>query len=94
MLFGPAVIFSEAARCMILEKIPHGKVTVLPSSVHELILIPTSENENVAELREMVLQVNETEVSKSEVLSNNVYHYDANTGKFEMVSCDCEEVEE
>ena len=94
MLFGPAVIFSEVARRMILEKIPNGNVTVLPSSVHELILIATSENENVAELREMVLQVNETEVSKSEVLSNNVYHFDANTGKFEMVSWDCDEVEE
>ena len=41
MLFGPSVIFTEVARCMILEKIPNGNVTVLPSSTHELIIIAT-----------------------------------------------------
>lgn len=49
---------------------------ILPSSIHEILLIPESEAMNVQDLKDMVMQVNATEVSPEEVLSDNVYFYD------------------
>ena len=93
MHYGAFVILSEAARQKILEKIPSGMATILPSSVHELILLPTTEDEDIEELVEMVGQVNRTEVSEEQVLSNNVYHYDANTGKLTIAGSASDEVD-
>lgn len=48
---------------------------VLPSSIHELILIPNSGEMDVETLRGMVSEVNRTQVSREERLSDNVYRY-------------------
>lgn len=57
---------------------------VLPSSVHECILVPDSGIYSKSELEEMVLEVNSTQVAKEEVLSNHVYYYDLNTQKLSL----------
>ena len=49
---------------------------ILPSSVHEVLLIPDTGEINVNELEDMVKSVNRTQVSPDEVLSDNVYFYD------------------
>lgn len=49
---------------------------ILPSSIHELILIDADICDDVEHLKEMVQQVNDTELEKTEILSYNVYHYD------------------
>ena len=49
---------------------------VLPSSVHERILVPDFGVYSKPELEEMVVEVNSTQVAKEEVLSNHVYYYD------------------
>jgi hypothetical protein len=49
-------------------------VIILPSSVHEVILVP-NRGENYMELREMVCQINESEVPEEEVLSDRIYRY-------------------
>lgn len=54
---------------------------ILPSSIHECILILEKYAMSVQELREMVQSVNSTEVSDEEVLSDNVYYYDRNSNK-------------
>lgn len=54
---------------------------VLPSSVHEVILIPKTCSINKKDLSIMVKDVNMTEVSDDEVLSNSVYEYDCITNK-------------
>ena len=54
---------------------------ILPSSIHECILIPEDYTEDASGLREMVQSVNSTEVSDEEVLSDNVYYYDRNSDK-------------
>ena len=94
MTYGASAILTEAARKLILERIPEGKVTMLPSSVHETILIPTVEDEDVEVLGKLVQQVNKTELSKEDMLSDNVYHYDANTGKLEIAELEEREVDE
>ena len=54
---------------------------VLPSSVHELILIPESFGMDRKHLQEMVREVNRTEVDKEEILSDNVYYYSREEGR-------------
>lgn len=49
---------------------------VLPSSVHEVILVPDTMDHDVRDLCEMVKQANRTVVEPKDVLSDNVYHYD------------------
>ena len=54
---------------------------ILPSSIHECILIPENYTEDASGLREMVQSVNSTEVDEMEILSDNVYYYDRNSDK-------------
>ena len=50
-------------------------VIILPSSVHEVILLPDKGDMDYAELQEMVSQINRNEVPEEDVLSNGVYKY-------------------
>ena len=54
-----------------------GDFYILPSSIHEAIFIPASENVDAEELKTMVREVNETQVPKEDFLSNEVYFYNA-----------------
>lgn len=52
---------------------------VLPSSIHEVIIVPkTEEIASYKDLETMVQDVNSTEVAPEEILTNNVYFYDGN----------------
>ncbi len=48
---------------------------ILPSSVHEMILIPVSRAPEISRLQEMVRDINETQVPEQEFLSNQVLRY-------------------
>jgi hypothetical protein len=48
---------------------------ILPSSVHELIVVPCSDRISKNALLSMVQEVNSTQVAPEEFLSNNVYLY-------------------
>ena len=58
---------------------------ILPSSLHELILMPVEEELRCEELNEMVRQINKEQVAREDVLENHVYYYDREIG--EMVAC-------
>ena len=59
---------------------------ILPSSRHECILVLEPDGEFDAEpLRDMVKQVNETELSPEDFLSDSVYYYDRETGEISIV---------
>lgn len=60
-----------------------GDFYVLPSSVHEVLLVADDGSMELSYLEEMVRSVNETEVSPAERLSDNVYHYDSGAHIFE-----------
>lgn len=54
------------------------KVAVIPSSIHEIILMPLRSEDDMAEvesLNRMIAEVNETQVRPDEVLGNHVYIY-------------------
>ena len=48
---------------------------VLPSSIHECILVPDTAHHNEKDLCDMVKQANRSVVEPHEVLSDNVFHY-------------------
>lgn len=54
---------------------------VIPSSVHETIIVAESESPEKDELCSMIEEINETQVEAEEVLSNHAYYYDCSTGK-------------
>ena len=60
-----------------------GDFYVLPSSIHEVLLVADDGSMEIGYLEEMVRSVNETEVSPAERLSDNVYHYDSKAHIFE-----------
>lgn len=51
-------------------------IVILPSSTHEVILVPDDGKLGYEELRKMVGEINESEVPKEDVLSDSVYKYD------------------
>ena len=76
--YGAAVLcYQESLRKFAEEK--ESDLIIIPSSIHEIILLKGSDKENISELREMVKEVNNTELSKDEILSYSIYYYDRNT---------------
>lgn len=61
------------------ERLGGTKMVVLPSSVHEVICVPYVEGDEEI-LTSMVNEVNNTQVIPEEVLSGNIYIFDAETG--------------
>lgn len=58
---------------------------ILPSSIHELILVPDSGREKPEALRRMVQEVNAGHVAPEERLSDNVYYYNLQEGCLHML---------
>lgn len=48
---------------------------ILPSSVHEIILLPVTEETNLDSYNDLVKEVNETQLTDDEVLSDHAYYY-------------------
>ena len=61
-----------------------GDFFILPSSIHEILLVPDDGQKGADELRAMVMDVNATQVSPEEKLTDNVYHYDSKEHIFEL----------
>lgn len=49
---------------------------IIPSSIHEVILLEETGEEIPSELKKMIYEVNRTHVAAEEVLSDNLYFYD------------------
>ncbi len=56
---------------------------ILPSSIHEMLVLPDNGEVSADELRMMVTEVNETQVAPAERLTNDVYHFDTKDHVFE-----------
>ena len=59
---------------------------ILPSSCHEVILVPDTAGINAKELCDMVKQANRTVVEEKDILSDNVYHYSRDERRLDKVS--------
>lgn len=60
-----------------------GGYYILPSSIHEVILVPDCLDMNCRDLEEMVRKINRTQVAPEELLTDQVYHYDRECRRFE-----------
>lgn len=54
---------------------------IIPSSIHELLLLPTGYDEESGEIKSMIREINDTQVSTEEILSYSLYFYDREEGK-------------
>ena len=58
---------------------------VLPSSIHEVIMVPVSAVGDEQELSAMVRDINRTQVRDTEILSDNIYLYSPVSGKLTLI---------
>lgn len=58
---------------------------ILPSSIHECMILPVSGVYRPEELRQMVHEINEACVAEEEILGENIYHYDRRN--HDLVNC-------
>ena len=63
-----------------------GDYFILPSSVHETLVVPDDGKMSFLELRSMVTEINATQVRSSERLTDEVYHYDSKDKVFEKAA--------
>lgn len=73
-LYGAAALFYPGVLKELAEKKGTG-LFLIPSSIHEFIIIPDNGLYNPADLENMLREVNGTEVALDEVLSDNLYYY-------------------
>lgn len=59
-------------------------ICILPSSIHETILVPMDRAGSLGEMSQMVREINQTQVEAEEVLSDHVYQFVGKTGKIIM----------
>lgn len=59
-------------------------ICIIPSSIHETLLIPMSAAGSCAVTSQMVREVNQTQVSPEEILSDHVYQFNRETGEIIM----------
>ncbi|MBQ9062459.1 MAG: hypothetical protein IJ121_06520, partial [Eubacterium sp.] len=72
-----AVLIVDPDRQKQISKRLHGSYYVLPSSVHECLILPADGTEEESMLITMIREINRTQVAPQEVLSDNLYYYDA-----------------
>lgn len=77
--YGAAAVLDDKIMTTVVEQV--GKdFFVLPSSVHEVLIVPRNLGMDVEQLKEMVTSINASEVSLEEKLSDHVYCYSVEKG--------------
>jgi len=81
-VLGASVLFYPEIQEKVSEKIGEGYY-VLPSSLHEVIVVPESAGFDAKGLTDMVRDANSSVVDAKDILSDNVYHFDMAERKLE-----------
>ncbi len=63
---------------------------IIPSSVHEVLLLPFDKEVSYKELNNMVVTINQSEVLPMDQLSNHVYRYERSTDRISIALGDSE----
>lgn len=58
---------------------------ILPSSIHECLLLPDDGSIGANDLKEMVQEINDSELSIEEILSYSVYYFDKETDRLSVL---------
>ena len=79
MLFGAkAMLYSKDIMCF--AKSIESDLYIIPSSIHEIILVPSSLGMKPDDITDMIQDINGTEVDTEDILSNHVYFFSMDTG--------------
>lgn len=73
-LYGASCMLYPCLLEQISEKL-QADLFILPSSVHEIIILPAANRSHYEELVDMVKEINRTELTTDEVLSDQIYYY-------------------
>lgn len=79
---GASAIFYPGVMDLVGERMK-GDYFILPSSVHETLVVPDDGRVSLQELTDMVKEVNMTQVNPEDQLTDQVYHYDTAEHIFE-----------
>lgn len=78
----------EGAACMLYPDLIHdladrigANLFIIPSSIHELMLLPADYVEEAPEIKGIIKDINDFEVSNEEILSYSLYFYDRQVGE-------------
>ena len=77
-LFGAAVILYPNLLSSIAKKMNHDLI-IIPSSLHEVLLLPAEQGESSEEYSSIIQEVNLSELSPEEILSDHAYYYSRKT---------------
>jgi hypothetical protein len=58
---------------------------VIPSSIHEVIIVPSEDTYEADDIRNMIREINDTQVKVEEILSYSLYYFDKAQGKLTKV---------
>lgn len=58
---------------------------VIPSSVHEVLILPADNTDESGKIRAMIKEVNDTQVAPEEILSYSLYYYDKKGRRLNIV---------
>lgn len=83
--FGAAEILDKKILRMVADHVGDGFI-VLPSSVHETLVMPSKDETEYEELAHMVRMVNDTQVEAEERLSDHVYVYSREEETLQIVA--------
>ncbi len=78
-VYGAAALLDNQMMDEIIEKLGES-FFILPSSVHEVLIIPDNSSMQARLLENMVMEVNATSVSEQDKLSDSIYRYSAEKG--------------
>lgn len=78
-----AMLYSDKIK-ELAEKI-QSDLLILPSSVHEVLLLPDDKNQQYGYYRRMVEEVNTTQVEPEEILSYHLYRYSRKKAEIEEI---------
>ncbi|MCH5248945.1 MAG: hypothetical protein J1E98_03395 [Lachnospiraceae bacterium] len=85
--FGAAVLLYSKSIKELAERLERNLI-ILPSSIHEVLLIPDDNVAETAFYRDMVRDVNDTQLEPEEILSYNIYYYDRFTEQITIKDAD------
>ena len=83
-MYGAATMCYEDALKELAEKV-QSDLIILPSSIQEIIIVPTNEESDLASFKAMVYEVNRTVVEEEDILSDSVYLYSRKTDSISIV---------
>lgn len=85
--FGASVILYDKVLEEIADRLQND-FYILPSSVHELLVVPVTVDTPSEELIQLMRKVNRNEVEEDALLSDNIYLYHIEDKFMEMIGCD------